>query len=224
MPGTTTDGSRASRDAVASGGSWLTAGTVIAAIAGLPVLRLLVGDAAGPWGRVAAPWLVLAVVLVVAFGLERRTLAEVGARRPALRDVAWIVLTVVAATLAFAATDPVLEAAGLATTDGLELAGSLASGLALALTAGVVEETLVRGYAFERIAETTWGPTGAAVLTWLAFTLAHVPAGYPPGSLVQIAAASAVFTLVYLRRRTLVPVIVAHAGVDVIGVLAATYA
>lgn len=41
MPGTTTDGSRASRDAVAAVGSWPTAGTVIVAQADADVLGVL---------------------------------------------------------------------------------------------------------------------------------------------------------------------------------------
>jgi len=202
----------------------VTIATVGVAVGGLPLLRVAVGDVAGPWARLALSWGVLAGVAVVALGVERRGLAALGARRPAVGDVGWVVVTVVLATLAFAATDPLIEAAGLATTDGLDAGGSLALGLAAALTAGVVEEVLYRGYAFERIAAADWGPRGAAVVTWLGFTLAHVPAGYPPGTLVQIGAAAGVFTLVYLRRRTVVPVIVAHVAVNVLGVLAATYA
>lgn len=220
----TTDGARSRPARPSRWNATVTTATLVVAVGGLPLLRVMAGDAAGPWARLALSWVVLAGVAVVALGVERRDLAALGARRPALRDVGWVVVTVVLATLAFAATDPLIEAVGLATTDGLDVGGSLALGIGAALTAGVVEETLYRGYAFERIAETDWGPTGAAVVTWLGFTLAHVPAGYPPGTLVQIGAAAGVFTLVYLRRRTIVPVIVAHVAVNVLGVLAAAYA
>lgn len=224
MPREATDATPARGATDAPRTSSVTAVTIAVAVGGLPLLRVLAGDAAGPWARVALAWFVLAIVVGIALGVEKRDLAGIGARRPALRDVGWVLVTVVLATLAFAATDPLIEAAGLATTDGLEVGGSVAVGIAAALTAGVVEETLFRGYAFERIAETDWGPGGVALVTWLGFTLAHVPAGYPTGTLVQIGAAAAVFTLVYLRRRTVVPVIVAHVAVNVLGVLAAAYA
>lgn len=203
-----------------------TVALLVLALVGLPLgaagLDALGVD--GPGTSVLVPWSVLAVVLAGAVGVEDRSLGSIGLRRPALRDAGWAVVTAGLALVAIAATDPLLEALGLATTDGLDYGTGLAAGLAIAVTAGVVEETLLRGYALERLAETDFGVTGAAVLTWLVFPIAHLPAGVPSGTLLQIAAGGAVFTAVYVRRRTLAPVVAGHAGVNALGVLASTLA
>jgi membrane protease YdiL (CAAX protease family) len=112
----------------------------------------------------------------------------------------------------FAGTDPVVAALGLPVAEdaGVMAAGvGLGIALAGAVTTGIVEEILFRGYPIERLLAYTDSPLVACGLAWGVFTLAHAVV-WPVGNLLQIAAVAAVFTIVYLRRRTLVPVISAH--------------
>jgi membrane protease YdiL (CAAX protease family) len=92
-----------------------------------------------------------------------------------------------------------------------------------ALTAGVFEETLFRGYALERLT-TLWGNKWlAGACTVVIFTLAHVPAvGWD--HVLPVGIVSILVTLLYLWRRDLVLNMVAHTTVDAIGLLLAPLA
>jgi membrane protease YdiL (CAAX protease family) len=94
--------------------------------------------------------------------------------------------------------------------------------LAGAVTTGVVEELLFRGYPIECLLDYTDSALVAGGTTWVVFTVAHA-AVWPVGNLLQIAAVAAVLTVVYLRRRTLVPVAGAHALVWILAVLGQFY-
>lgn len=97
---------------------------------------------------------------------------------------------------------------------------SLAFGIAV--TTGIVEEVLYRGYAIERLIEYTESSIIAGGVSWGTFTLAHAVV-WPVGNLVQVATVSAIFTLVYTRRRSLFPVIGAHVLVWCLAVLGQIY-
>ncbi|WP_434523048.1 lysostaphin resistance A-like protein [Halorubrum sp. AS12] len=91
-----------------------------------------------------------------------------------------------------------------------------------AVTTGVVEEVLYRGYAIEQLIKYSPHPAIAGGISWGIFTLVHAVV-WPAGNLVQIATVSAVFTLVYLRRRSLFPVIASHVLVWCLAVLGQIY-
>ncbi len=210
--------------------SAVTAGTLAVALFGSPLLAWLADRgtvALDPVGEVAVRWLLVALVLGVAVGVEGRSLAGVGFRRPDRRDAAYLVGTAAAALAVFAATDPLVGALGLrvAGDGGAGGVGAEAGpGLALvgAVTVGVVEEVLFRAYPIESLLDATDSALVAGAAAWGGFTLAHAPA-WPLGNLLQIGAVAAVFTLVYLRRRTLVPVVGAHLAVWVLAVLGRGY-
>ncbi|WP_135854318.1 CPBP family intramembrane glutamic endopeptidase [Halorussus salinus] len=174
---------------------------------------------------VAVQWAVALVVVALAVGVENRSLASVGFRRPERTDALAFAGTVVAAMVVFAATDPLVGALGLPIRDD---AGTLSAGIGLsvalarAVTTGVVEEILFRGYPVERLLDFTDSPLLAGGTTWGVFTTAHAVV-WPLGNLVQISAVAAVFTAVYLRRRTLVPVVGAHVAVWTLSVLGQFY-
>ncbi|MFC6976908.1 CPBP family intramembrane glutamic endopeptidase [Halomicroarcula sp. GCM10025709] len=203
------------------------ANTALALLA-LPVLSALNRFSLLGLGRldqIAVQWVIAAAVVGIAVGIEDRSLAEIGFRRPAWRDLGYLLLTAVAALLVFAGTDPLVSATGLPVADDAgTMAVSAGIGVALlgALTTGVVEEVLFRGYPLERLLDYSERPFVAGGLTWGVFTVAHV-AVWPLGNLVQIAAVAALFTVVYLRRRTLVPVIGAHVLVWGLSVLGQVY-
>ena len=87
----------------------------------------------------------------------------------------------------------------------------------IALRAGVVEEVLYRGYAFERIYKLTKSKLLAGILPLIIFTLAHLAWG--AGHLIFVFFAGGLFTILYAVKRNLVLVIIAHFTVDIIALI-----
>jgi membrane protease YdiL (CAAX protease family) len=192
----------------------VTAGNLVLALLALPLFALLGQTIVeiGPIGELAIQWGLVVAVVGVAVSSEGQSLAEIGFRRPTWVDLGYTLAAVIAALLVFAGTDPVVDALGLPVAeDAARMSASVGLGIALAgaVTTGIVEEILFRGYPIERLLAYTDSPLVAGGLAWGVFTLAHAVV-WPVGNLLQIAAVAAVFTIVYLRRRTLVPVISAH--------------
>lgn len=206
----------------------LTVGTIALSLLGLPLFVLALGalDASVPPAvSIGVFWALAAVVLGVAVGVEDLALADVGFRRPGWIDLGYLLGTSLAVLAVYALTDPLVSTLGLPVADD---AGAVSAGagigvaLARAVTIGVVEEILYRGYPIERLLEYTDSPLVAGGVTWGVFTLAHVPR-WPLGNLVQTALVAGVLTLVYLRRRSLVPVVGAHVLVWVFAALGQVY-
>lgn len=192
----------------------VTAGNLGLALLALPLFALLGQTIVeiGPIGELAIQWGLVVAVVGVAVSSEGQSLAEIGFRRPTWVDLGYTLAAVIAALLVFAGTDPVVEALGLPMAeDAATMSASVGLGIALAgaVTTGIVEEILFRGYPIERLLAYTDSPLVAGGLAWGVFTLAHTVV-WPVGNLLQIAAVAAVFTFVYIRLRTLVPVISAH--------------
>jgi membrane protease YdiL (CAAX protease family) len=204
-----------------------TAGTLVVALFALPLFALLGQTVVevSPVEELAIQWGIVVAVVGVAVGTEGQSFAEIGFRRPTWLDLGYTLAAVIAAFLVFAGTDPVVAALGLPVAeDAGVMAAGVGVGVALAgaVTTGIVEEILFRGYPIERLLAYTDRPLVAGGLAWGVFTLAHAVV-WPAGNLLQIAAVAAVFTAVYLRRRTLVPVIAAHVLVWAIAVMGQFY-
>jgi membrane protease YdiL (CAAX protease family) len=205
----------------------ITAGNLVLSLLALPLIALLGQTVVeiGPIGELAIQWGLVVAVVGVAVSSEEQSLAEIGFRRPTWIDLGYTLATVVAALLVFAGTDPVVAALGLPVAqDAGVMAAGVGLGIALAgaVTTGIVEEILFRGYPIERLLAYTDSPLVAGGLTWGVFTVAHA-AVWPVGNLLQIAAVAAVLTVVYLRRRTLAPVISAHVLVWAFAVMGQYY-
>ena len=84
----------------------------------------------------------------------------------------------------------------------------------MALRAGVVEEVIYRGYAFERIFTLTKSKWLAVFIPLIMFMLAHISWGM--GHLLFVFIAGGLFALIYLLKRNLLLLIIAHFTVDVI--------
>jgi membrane protease YdiL (CAAX protease family) len=87
-----------------------------------------------------------------------------------------------------------------------------------AITAGVVEETLFRGYALERIGELTGSYSVAGITTLTIFALVHLPF-WGWGTVVALLISGAVGTAFYVWRHDLLALVVAHALTDTVGLL-----
>jgi uncharacterized protein len=89
--------------------------------------------------------------------------------------------------------------------------------VAATLSAGVVEETLYRGYAIERLGPCL-GYVTAGLITMTVHTLAHLPA-WGWGPTLSFFVPGIVITAFYLWRRDLLACIVAHATTDTVGII-----
>jgi membrane protease YdiL (CAAX protease family) len=154
---------------------------------------------------------------------EQLPLRSIGVRRPgwstlgsglAIWGLATYVLPIV--------TAPLLNALG---TDGLQAGIQKLAALPVwfrvivGATGGIVEETLYRGYAIERLASITGSRWLGATISVVAFGLAHVPAwgvGFALGADLPF---GVLMTLFYLWRRDLLANILAHSTGLVVAML-----
>lgn len=90
-----------------------------------------------------------------------------------------------------------------------------------AITAGVVEEMLFRGYALERIGELTGSYTPAGIVTLAVFALMHLPM-WGWGPVVAIMIGGLMPTAFYVWRHDVLALIVAHVLTDAAGLLLPT--
>jgi uncharacterized protein len=157
----------------------------------------------------------LAVALLAAVHFwEHKPLSSVGLRRFTFRSA--ILGVGIAATLLYIATPLglwLVQVLGLPGFDigPARLRSSPMPVLACAaLTAGVVEELCYRGNAIERLTELTGSRALGALLSLLAFSLAHLPFWGTTYTLF-ILAASALLTLGYVWQRDLAANMIGHA-------------
>lgn len=193
----------------------LTVGNIALALLGLPVFVVVLeitNTDVTTITTMGVHWALALIVIGIAVRGENLAVVDLGFRRPALVDLGYILVTAVGIILVYAVTPPLIEALGLPVSENGGLVGAstgIGVAIAYAVTIGVVEEILYRGYPIERLLAYTDSPLVAGGVTWIVFTAAHAMS-WPLGSLLQTALVSAVLTIVYLRRRTLVPVIGAH--------------
>ena len=165
-------------------------------------------------------WLLLVLILLWIYLVEKRTIATIG----------WKTLTVKTAFSGIGLGLVIFILFGLLTTViraiGLELSQETAELIAsqsipflllMALRAAVIEEVLYRGYAFERLYQLTKSKWLAAFVPVIIFTLMHVSWGV--GHLVFVFIAGAIFMLVYIFKRHLGLIMIAHFITDVIALL-----
>ena len=168
------------------------------------------------WAELAF-WLLLLVMILWIYFVEKRTIASIG----------WKKMTIKLTFVAIGFGLVLFIAFGIATTViqklGLELNQEVAEMISgksipvlflLALRAGVVEEVLYRGYAFERIYELTKSKWVAGLVPLIMFMLVHLTWGI--GHLLFIFIAGGLLTLMYVSKRNLAVNIIAHFTVDVI--------
>jgi membrane protease YdiL (CAAX protease family) len=193
----------------------LTVGNLLPALLGLPLIVVLLGVTNTDLDTIytmGIHWALAFIVLGIAVRGEGLSWPQLGFRRPSLIDIGYIIVTAVAIILVYSVTPPLIEAIGLPTSEsGGLVGGSTGIGVAIAyaVTIGIVEEILYRGYPIERLLSYTDSSLVAGGVTWLIFTAVHA-INWPLGSLLQTSLVAAVLTVIYLRRRTLAPVVGAH--------------
>lgn len=93
--------------------------------------------------------------------------------------------------------------------------------LFIALTAGVTEEFMYRGYAMERLTKLTGSSLFAGTVSASAFMLAHLGDIWDESATLRIAQPTVILTVLYPRVRTVSTLITAHALNDAVGLLLA---
>jgi membrane protease YdiL (CAAX protease family) len=162
--------------------------------------------APGVWDLIlnqAPGWLLWGYVLVAVRRIERLPFESIGLKRPNLSSAADGIL---------GATMVLLVSRFLF---GRNMPGQLTSGnsavflIYLSIMAGVIEETLWRGYAIERLAQKTGRRWLTGLALALGFALVHL-ATYGPADAAKLLVPAAGFTVLFLVRRDLMSNIIAH--------------
>ena len=206
----------------------LTIGNLVLALLGLPVIVILLGVTNTDLSTISTiglHWALALLVLGIALRGEGLSLSQLGFRRPSRIDIGYIIVTSAAILLVYSVTPPLIEALGLPVSESgglVETSTGIGVAIAYAITIGIVEEVLYRGYPIERLLAYTDSSLVAGGVTWLVFTAAHAMT-WPLGSLLQTSVVAALLTVVYLRRRTLAPVVGAHVLVWVFAALGQFY-
>lgn len=210
------------------GRAWITAALLlvlvvfpavqIVFIPRLPFLQAVHDPGRGDWWAlvlwlVAWEWVLLAFA-AVALRAAGRGLASVGFPRMGRTEIFWggVVLAVAAGFL-LAAPPGAESRAGLVwylPDAPLERAVWVLA----ALTAGICEETLFRGFALTELRRRTGSVAVAVAVTTLAFVLIH-GTGQPPGDLARRGAVGLIFAGLFLWRGDLRGPIFIHFLVDV---------
>jgi uncharacterized protein len=162
-------------------------------------------------------WVATALVILYLLRVERRQLSSIGLSPPSLQD---LVLAILAAILMIAGAVvirdgifPVIHAQVKTTEIMRYFASPYWYRLIVVSRAACAEETLLRAFPFERLAEMTGKPVFAAVVTWAAFTASHLRT-WGWAYLILSGFHGIVLTLLYLRRRNLPSNVIAHWLVD----------
>lgn len=182
-------------------------------------IRSLDPTTARLWSLVLLEWIPAGVVLLMVLAWGRRTLSSIGFRRASALDLRWALRVTGITGLTFAFTNPLLAWLGLSSVEGyLSAITQLPIWVRLltALSAGICEELIYRGFLIERLTEATGNLRLASLIGYVAFVLPHA-AGWGIGATIQIGLASIAFVWLYTSRRNLPAVMLAHVLNDVIG-------
>ena len=146
---------------------------------------------------------------------ERLPLRSIGLRRPDLSTLVTVVLLWAVSYALQIVTEPVLDLVGRSGVDeGIQRLVALPVWFRVVVgaTGGIVEETLYRGYAVERLGAITARPWLGGAISAIVFALAHVPYWGFAFALVADLPFGIVMTAFYLWRRDLLANIIVHSG------------
>jgi len=162
-------------------------------------------------------WLLLLVMILWIYFVEKRTIASIGWKKLTAKTVFGGLGLGLVLFILFGISNVVIQAIGLELNQEIAemISGkSIPVLFLLVLRAAVVEEVLYRAYAFERINELTKSKWVAGLVPLIMFMLVHLSWGI--GHLLFIFIAGGLLTLIYVSKRNLALNIIAHFTVDVI--------
>lgn len=165
-------------------------------------------------------WVALAALMLFwVTRVERLPLSSIGLVRPSWGTLGWGLAATVAlmatVMLTFAIIAPALGLKQNMAATRAVVQVPLWLLIARPIVAGVTEEILYRGYAIERLAFLTGRRWLAALIAGAAFLVVH--AAWGGAQLILVAFGTVIFVGLYLWRRDLPCVIIAHVLADLIG-------
>jgi uncharacterized protein len=175
-------------------------------------------------GREVVFWVVTLVIIAFVTLIERRPLSSIGIVRPTWRTavfgIAGGAVMLGAIVFVYSVIYPLLHVPFDA--GATSVFGTLPPWLnaAIVIRAAVFEEVFYRGFAIERLSEILASRKIAALISWAAFTLAHL-SSWGWAHLIVAGSGGIVLTVLYLWRRDLPCCMLAHAITDGVGVLLA---
>ena len=178
------------------------------------------GTAIGPRIGREIIWVGFAlIVLVWVTRVERLPVASIGLVRPTWHTLTWglaaTVLVLATLMLSFALIIPTLGLQQNMAATGAIVQVPLWLLILTPFVAGITEEILYRGYAIERLTLLTGRPWLAALLAGAAFMLVHLHWG--AAQLIVVGFGTLIFVSLYLWRRDLPCVMIAHVLADLVG-------
>ena len=171
-----------------------------------------------PAAGILAQCLIASVLAAIAFAINKRTLKFFCFRHISWRDLGAALVAFAAVFIVVALAQPVIDHfAGSAAPDSAPdplREDSLWYALFVALTAGVFEEFIYRGFIIEELGELIRNRRASAVVAVVFFALSHhVNMGWSL-ELVYPALIGSVMTILYLQRRNLPVCMLLHATLD----------
>jgi membrane protease YdiL (CAAX protease family) len=169
--------------------------------------------------NVSVKWLVVIVLCVIAFVVQRREPSEFGIRILGWRDaLAALGGVIVAFILGGTASRVVAMPSSLSDLHKIA-AVPLNLRIAVVLTAAVCEEFMYRGFGIEEIVHLTGKRWLAGLLSLILFTFSHAGLYGMSATLIIPALVGAVLTALYLWRRNLPSCMLMHAIMDAIFII-----
>ncbi len=163
-------------------------------------------------------WLVAAALVVVVRRIEQRTLASIGFKSIATKEILLAVvigialsLSVPILTLAVSQIVPTSEEGSIASVAESVPVVLLLFGV---LTAGITEEIIYRGYLMERILEKTQNKGLAVVISVAAFALPHLLGWNLVHFIAVVVPLGFILALLYVWKRNLIFNMIVHTLID----------
>jgi membrane protease YdiL (CAAX protease family) len=164
--------------------------------------------------RLAVVWTWAAVLAIIAFGIERRSLKFFHLRGFRPYDVVEVFAAMFLALMLAAAIRSFLPSAAPVVSDDDTEPAALWIRLAVAVTAGITEEFSYRGFLIEEGGALIRNRYVAGILSTLAFAAGHSDRGWTAAFLGP-GVIGAALTISYFRRKSLPLCMLMHAFLDV---------
>lgn len=160
------------------------------------------------------PTLVAISILCYVKHIEKRDFRSIGyVKFKASRDIKWGLIGFLLGGMSFAITGPLVEYFDLSSTaEGVQKMADyfpLWRRVGIAFVAGITEEIIFRTFPIERLKEWTGSIGIAAVLSILLFAGLHMPF-WELGGAIQIGVGTIIWTLIYIKTRSLWTMIIMH--------------
>jgi len=168
---------------------------------------------------IASEWAVVIVLGIIAFGIQKRSASDFGLRRFGWRESLGMLGALVGSYVVVAIAGRFVSMP----TSSLEIRRLVyvpfSLKLGLVLTAAICEEFMYRGFGIEELAGLTGSVWLAGLVSWLAFSFAHIDRYGFTTALIIPAVLGAFLTLLYLWRRNLPVCMLLHGILDGISIL-----